>query len=118
MKILRKKLVDMYVAGEIAAYEERKVYTEVENSITEQEKQLLNILGDITQLEYIDINSKFITIGLKSLKATLYTNIIRKEFDVNVSISKLYELENIKELSKYISTLDKIKYDEIYRIED
>ncbi|MHA4842637.1 amino acid adenylation domain-containing protein [Flavitalea antarctica] len=66
------------------------------------EKALANIWQELLGVEKIGVNDNFFELGGHSLLAVRVISAIRKQMDVEVSIKDLFQLNTIKELSKYV----------------
>ncbi|GMQ55844.1 hypothetical protein AN1V17_02360 [Vallitalea sediminicola] len=95
-----------------------RIKTEFEQAKDDIEKALVKMWSEILDLENVSINDNFFEIGGQSLKATLLTSKIEKEFNVRVSLRKLFEATTIKEMSKYIKQEMKVTHMPIIPIEE
>jgi len=88
---------------------------------SEVEKRLAKLLKEVLGVKKIGINDSFFELGGHSLKATELVSKIQREFNVNLEIMKILELENIKNIAKLIEEkinsigeiIDKIDSDEL-----
>jgi len=85
----------------------------------EIEKKLVEIWAELLDIgkEVIGIDNSFFELGGHSLKATLLAARIFKEFQVNVSLTVIFEKQTIKELGQYIQQAGQDKYTGIQPVE-
>ncbi|MFV8347997.1 phosphopantetheine-binding protein, partial [Flavobacterium sp. ZB4P13] len=109
----------------------KKEYVAPRNEI---EEKLVTLIAKILNCKEneIGINDNFFDLGLNSLKLINIVNLIKKEFDLVISISILFEFPNVNELSnkiynlinrieakpKYISENSHKKHEDLSRIFD
>jgi amino acid adenylation domain-containing protein/thioester reductase-like protein len=79
----------------------------------ETETKLTQIWEEVLRCEKISSISDFFALGGDSLKAIILASKITKEFKVEVPLHKIFELKNIKDLSKYLSAQGKSVYSSI-----
>jgi tyrocidine synthetase-3 len=79
---------------------------------SELEEKLAATWSEVLEIEkdLIGIDTNFFEIGGNSLRATILAAKIRKAFDVEVPLSKIFRMPFIRELSKYIKEADKAKF--------
>ncbi|MFT9818492.1 amino acid adenylation domain-containing protein [Lysinibacillus sp. NPDC056185] len=80
------------------------------------EENLVEIWSEILGVKRIGINDNFFDLGGHSLNATILVGRIHKLLDVKIPIKELFKAKNIKELTKYISKVEKNKYEEIEKL--
>jgi bacitracin synthase 3 len=75
----------------------------------ELEKRLVELWSDVLGIEedVISINSNFFRLGGHSLKATIVTSRIKKEFDVYIPLVELFKTPTIRQLAGYIKNKGK-----------
>jgi fengycin family lipopeptide synthetase D len=91
--------------------------TDDQQSLTETEKKLVKIWGEILGRTHIGINDNFFELGGHSLNATILLSQIYKEFDVNIPISIIFEKPTVGELAKHIEEAAVEKYISITAVE-
>lgn len=69
---------------------------------TETEKQLIEIWKKLLELDHISVSDNFFQIGGDSLLAVRLISIIRKQMDVEISISSFFDLSTIERTARYI----------------
>ncbi len=71
----------------------------------EVEKKLVDIWSEILEIDrkWIGIDANFFELGGHSLKATALVLRIHKNFDVNISLSRVFQLSTIRRLAKSIA---------------
>ncbi len=79
---------------------------------SELEEKLVEIWSEVLGIEkdLIGIDANFFEMGGNSLKVTILTAKIWKEFDVEVPLSEIFRTPFIRELSKYIKEADREKF--------
>jgi amino acid adenylation domain-containing protein len=87
--------------------------------VNEIEQKLAAIWADLLDIGKVVIgtNNSFFELGGHSLKATLLAARIFKEFEVNVSLTVIFERQTIKGLSQYILQAGQGKYTSIQPVE-
>lgn len=78
----------------------RKIIHELPSSSTE--KKISNEWNEILGNTSFDINDNFFEVGGNSIAVTMLANRIKDDFNIEIPVSKLFELTTIKTLSKYI----------------
>ncbi|URZ17242.1 non-ribosomal peptide synthetase [Clostridium felsineum] len=71
------------------------------------ENRLINICKKILNVTNININDSFLYLGGHSLKAIELECMIKKEFNVEISIRKIFKVVTIKEIASYIRNAEK-----------
>jgi acyl carrier protein len=76
------------------------------------EKKLVGLWSDILEVEKekISINDNFFHLGGHSLKATVLASRIHKEFNINVSLSKIFKTPHIRGLASHIKETARNNY--------
>ncbi len=82
------------------------------------EKRLAEIWSEILGTQKIGRDDDFFALGGHSLKATTLVSRIYKEFDVEVSLGKVFNISTLKELAEYIDVADKKVYSSIESVEE
>jgi tyrocidine synthetase-3 len=79
----------------------------------EVEKKLVGIWSEILGVdeEKISIDANFFHLGGHSLKATIISAKIHKEFNVKVPVVEIFKIPTIRELAQYIKIAGKEKYE-------
>ncbi|MEO4052783.1 amino acid adenylation domain-containing protein [Solibacillus sp. CAU 1738] len=95
---------------------EEPVLNSYEGPRNEMEKKLVEIWAEILGRKTIGINDNFFDLGGHSLNATILVGRMHKLLDVKIPIKELFKTKNIKELTKYISKLEKNKYEKIEKL--
>ncbi|MCP4149357.1 MAG: AMP-binding protein, partial [bacterium] len=77
-----------------------------------QEEKLAEIWSQVlaVEKEQIGIDTNFFSMGGHSLKATLLTTRIHKEFAVKVPLAEIFKKPDIRGLAQYIKTMEKETY--------
>jgi tyrocidine synthetase-3 len=86
---------------------------------TEVERKLAGIWSDLLNIEEkkISVDHNFFQIGGHSLKATIMVYRISREFEVEISLSRIFLGPYIRQLAKLIQEAKKIQYQEICPVE-
>lgn len=69
---------------------------------TKTQKEILDLVCLITKNTTISIEEDFYSLGLDSLDIIKLSSLIIKQFNIEIPVSKIYELSNIKQISEYI----------------
>nr|WP_278046118.1 non-ribosomal peptide synthetase [Clostridium beijerinckii] len=93
------------------------ILTEYEAPRNEVEEILASIWSEVLGIEKIGINDNFFEIGGHSLKAMMLISKIHKELNKEVPLKELFRLPTIKELSKYIESIEENPYSMIEKAE-
>ncbi len=91
---------------------------EYEEPRNEAEEKLVKIWSEILGIDKIGINNNFFDLGGHSLKATSLVSKIHKEFDVQISLEKVFKLPTIKEMAIHIGSVEKNMYVAIEPVEE
>ena len=85
----------------------------------ETEVKLSKIWSEILKInkDHISINKSFFELGGHSLRATVLTNKIFKEFNVEISLQQIFKNQDIRSLSKLICEAEKSQYSPIEKAE-
>ncbi|WP_159433260.1 non-ribosomal peptide synthetase [Clostridium cavendishii] len=84
----------------------------------ETEEALVKIWEEVLGVNNIGINDNFFELGGHSLKATILVGRINKELEVEVPLKVIFDCENIKGLSEYISVTSRKEYEKIGKVEE
>lgn len=98
--------------------ENQMVSSEYEAPRNKAEEKLVKIWSEILGIDKIGINDNFFNLGGHSLKATSLVSKIHKEFDVQISLEKVFKLPTIKEMAAYIGSVEKNMYVAIDPVEE
>jgi fengycin family lipopeptide synthetase D len=87
--------------------------------VTLTEKKLAEIWADILDVEQenIGIEDGFFALGGHSLKATVLTAKIHKEFNIRISLTEIFKNPTIRELAAVISTAEKVDFIDLHKVE-
>ncbi|MCK4259320.1 MAG: acyltransferase domain-containing protein [Halanaerobiales bacterium] len=77
---------------------------DIDESLTNTEKMLVEIWKDFFDIEHVDINDDFFEIGGDSLRAMGLVIELEENFDTKISIEELFSLTTIAELAQYIDS--------------
>lgn len=66
--------------------------------------KISSILKELLHLDKINFNNNIFELGGDSLSAIKLCSAIKNEFNIDVTVKEVFELKNIKELTKYIDT--------------
>ncbi len=69
---------------------------------TNTEKEIVKIISAISKNKEISIEDDFYSIGLDSLDIIKLSSVIIKQFNVEIPVSKLYSLSNIRQIADYV----------------
>ncbi|WP_054740681.1 non-ribosomal peptide synthetase [Cellulosilyticum ruminicola] len=107
-KINKKELptIDMAIMDE-------ETYVAPTNEI---ECQVVEIWQEILGIQRIGIHDNFFEIGGHSLKAVLLIGAIRKQFNIEISLSNIFELSTVESLAVYISEAKQIHFEAIEKV--
>ncbi len=97
---------------------EGKINTGVEYQAArnEIEKKLVEIWEEVLGVENIGIYDDFFDLGGHSLKATILTVQMHKEFQIEIPLKQLFNKPSIYEISKYIEESEKTIYQSIEKV--
>ncbi|MBD8499641.1 non-ribosomal peptide synthetase [Paenibacillus arenosi] len=121
-KVQRYKLAANYVDGVYSEIiNEIRKYTELSaeeasidrEPITETERKLLALVKAATGKKEISLMHSLREIGLNSLKAIYINAQIMEHFELEIPLGKLFELETVANVAKYIDTADTTYTDSI-----
>ena len=75
----------------------------------ETEEKLQQVWSQVLRVERekLSVTANFFELGGHSMKATILFSKIQKEFNVNISLVKIFEAPNIRQLSGYIKSEEK-----------
>ncbi|MCP5052328.1 MAG: AMP-binding protein, partial [bacterium] len=78
----------------------------------ETERRLVKIWSEVLQLreEAIGIHANFFGLGGHSLRATILTSVMHKEFNVNIPLAQVFKTATVKGLAQYIRETRKEQY--------
>jgi amino acid adenylation domain-containing protein/non-ribosomal peptide synthase protein (TIGR01720 family) len=119
-KLKRFKLQESYRNGEFRDIE--KAFTKLLDSsyddtivpaANEMEERLLSIWKNVLASESIGVEHKFSQVGGNSMKGTALIMNVQQEFQVNLSIRKLYELQTVKKLAAELVNMAPKTYESI-----
>ncbi|MFZ5988791.1 MAG: amino acid adenylation domain-containing protein [Bacillota bacterium] len=123
-KIKRYSLGEMYKNGEFnSLLNEMEMLLRASNTRellmprNDIEKELLNIWREVLGIEEIGVEDSFFESGGHSLKAAVLQSKISKEFNVDISITDLFENPTISRLSGYIKNSEKSVYTPIPQVD-
>ncbi|MCG5104726.1 non-ribosomal peptide synthetase [Oceanobacillus alkalisoli] len=80
---------------------------EVDHSVSELEKEMIDLWKEVLGLQQINVYDHFFEIGGHSLKATSLISKIRKKWDVQLGIKDIYNHPILEEMVGMIQSLDK-----------
>ncbi|GKX65197.1 non-ribosomal peptide synthase/polyketide synthase [Inconstantimicrobium mannanitabidum] len=92
--------------------------TEYEEPRNEVEKTLVRIWSEVLGVKKVGINDNFFDLGGHSLKATMLMSKIHKELNKEVPLKELFKSPTIKELGKYIESVEENPYSKIEKVEE
>ncbi|WP_312654284.1 non-ribosomal peptide synthetase [Aminipila sp.] len=90
-----------------------KIVTEPSNEI---EKKLIDIWTEVLNVKNIGVYDNFFECGGNSLKAAYIAAKTQKQLGVNVSLKRMFEITNIKELAVCLNREDKKPYEPIHKL--
>ncbi len=91
---------------------------EYEGPRNETEEKLVKIWEEVLGTEKVGINDNFFELGGHSLKATVLTSKIHKELNKEIELKEVFNYPTIKELSKYIESMEDNPYSRIEKVEE
>jgi SagB-type dehydrogenase family enzyme len=77
----------------------------------ETEQQLMEMVMSILQIEAIGVTDNFFDIGADSLDFIKIYNAIKKHWKVKISVTDLFQLENVREIANLLDTLINVESD-------
>ncbi|WP_432409116.1 amino acid adenylation domain-containing protein [Wukongibacter sp. M2B1] len=107
--------VDMKILQDIEVTINRE--NNYEGPRNEIEIRLIKLWEDLLEVEEIGINDNFFDIGGHSLKATILSSRIQKEFKVEVAVRDIFKFSTVKELARYINAMEPDVYLSIEKVE-
>lgn len=83
--------------------------------INQAQKDLVKIWADVLHLDasVIGVNSNFFDLGGNSLKMISMINRINKEFNVEISAAKMFELPVISSIARFLDSTEEIQSDKV-----
>ncbi len=92
--------------------------SEYESPRNEIEEKLVKVWEEVLDRNHIGINDNYFDLGGHSLKAALIMAKIKKEFEVQIEVRKLFENPTVKTLARIIEKADKKEYVTISKAEE
>ncbi|MDR6226881.1 non-ribosomal peptide synthetase [Desmospora profundinema] len=83
---------------------------------TETEKRLLQLWQEVLGIDRIGIRDPFFEVGGHSLKAALLLSRIRREWNVELPLSALFEHSTVERLARYIDEAEQVGLESIPRV--
>jgi thioester reductase-like protein len=71
---------------------------------TDTERKLIVLWKDIIEIDHLGIENDFFDVGGDSLKAIFLISKIKKDFNVELPIQKLFDLRTIKQMANFIDS--------------
>lgn len=84
----------------------------------ETEEILVDMYKAILGVESVGISDSFFDLGGNSLKATILTNKIYKNFNIKIELSEVFKYPTIIDIAKAIEKMNKSEFEEIEKVED
>ncbi|MCK4258418.1 MAG: non-ribosomal peptide synthase/polyketide synthase [Halanaerobiales bacterium] len=91
--------------------------TEYRPPETELEKRLVILWSQVLKVDQVGIDNNFFALGGHSLRATLLTAKINKEFNTQISLREIFKRPTIASLAQYLESIEKRTYQAIEKIE-
>lgn len=85
---------------------------------TDTEVKIVNIFKESIGINTLGITDNFFELGINSLKLTIISNKLYKEFNVKVPLETIFSCSNIKLLAEFIDNSVKTIYSEIEETEE
>lgn len=89
-----------------------------EQPVSKKDVKLANIWSEILGIEKIGLNDNFLKLGGHSLKATVLSTKIRKEFGVDMPLHEIFRLPVLRDMSEWISVSKKETYLPLEKVEE
>lgn len=118
-KIQRFKLLKDFQAGAFTEIENKlkQLYNKktdtaqsIQSPSSQEEEKILNLWKKVLQRKTISVTDKFFEIGGNSLRAAEFGMYLQKEFQVELSLDKLYQNQTIKEIARELQNLNKATF--------
>ena len=74
----------------------------IEETSDDVEIKLIDIWKNILNIDCINVNDNFFRIGGDSLKAAALIGKIAKEFNININLSRIFDVKSISEMARHI----------------
>ncbi|WBW96388.1 non-ribosomal peptide synthetase [Oceanirhabdus sp. W0125-5] len=94
------------------------ILSEYEAPRNKVEEALSKIWSEVLGVDRIGINDNFFNLGGHSLKATILSNKIHQEFEMEIPLREIFEAPTIKGISEYIENGEKSIYSSIDSTEE
>lgn len=97
-----------------------KVYQETDNlpdNMSVKEKLVCTMMEEVLSVSGIEVNDNFFEMGGHSLKAISLVSKIRKELKVEVPISEIFKNPTVRDITRYIETIEENQTDSIKKID-
>jgi amino acid adenylation domain-containing protein/thioester reductase-like protein len=86
----------------ISQYKPKYKQGSIDKSITQQEKDILNILKKLIISDQIDLDTDFFDLGLNSFSVVNFIDKINQKLNINLQIRTVYEYPTIRQMVAYI----------------